>query len=193
MAGAAGVVPPVDLGRHGLVGMYTSGSCAAGYGYFAPGPRAVVFLDLGAATQLGGTLTLTTCGHTASNTVLYVGTGCPSWAVPFNCRVGNDNGGDDAGGGGGGGAGVSGPPCAANAGASTIVLRGVATRNYFVQLGGYLGAPVMSGLGWAYAPPASATASRSGTRSRSRTRSRTASASRTQSRSASGSRSRKRK
>ena len=155
--------------------MYTAGSCAAGYKTFFPGSRLLYALDLGSATPLGGTLTLTTCGHTANNTVLYVGTGCPSWALPFGCLAGNDN--------------AASPACGGNAFASSAAL--VAQQsNYFVQLGGVNGVDVVSGLGWAYAPPQVAgSASVSGSRSRSRTRSRSGS----RTRSHSGSRSRTRK
>ena len=164
--------------------MYTSGWCAAGLGTFYPGARLLYALDLGATTPLGGVLTVTTCGHSANNTVLYVGTGCPAWAQPFGCRAGNDN--------------AAGPACGGNALASTVTLV-AAQPSYYVQLGGFNGEPVVSGLGWSYAPPASAspaaapTASRSASRSRSRSATRSRSGSRTRSRTASRSRSRKAK
>ena len=152
--------------------MYTAGSCATGLGAFYPGPRLLYALFLGAATPLGGVLTLTTCGHTANNTVLYVGTGCPTWALPFNCRAGNDN--------------AAAPGCGANALASTVAI--VATQpTYYVQLGGMNGEAVVSGLAWSYTGASSPTRSGSGSRSRSR------SASGSRSRSRSGSRSRSRK
>jgi len=161
--------------------MYTAGSCAVGYKTFFPGSRLLYALDLGSATPLGGTLTLTTCGHTANNTVLYVGTGCPSWDRPFGCLAGNDN--------------VVSPACSGNAFASSVAL--VAQQsNYYVQLGGVNGVDVVSGLGWAYVPPpvaGSASVSGSRSRSRSASRSRTRSGSRTRSRSGSRSRSRKAK
>ena len=163
--------------------MYTAGSCAAGYKTFFPGSRLLYALDLGSATPLGGTLTLTTCGHSANNTVLYVGTGCPSWDRPFGCLAGNDN--------------AAGPACGGNAFASTVAL--VAQQsNYYVQLGGVNGVDVVSGLGWAYAPPpvagsASKSCSRSRSRSASVSRTRSRSGSRTRSRSGSRSRTRKAK
>jgi hypothetical protein len=205
--GVAGLLPaPVDLGGPaGVGGLYTSGSCARGLSALFPGPRALFFLDLGVGTPLGGTLVVTTCGATANNTVLYVGTGCPSWAVPFACRVGNDDAGDDP-------AAAALPPalggggCPSNRQASTAVLPGVGARAYFIQLGGYLGAPVVSGLAWRYEPPPSGTPSRSATpsgssgvggggggspsRTRTRSRTRSPSRSRTRSRTASPSRSR---
>jgi hypothetical protein len=153
--------------------MYTAGACAAGLGAFFPGARLLYALNLGEDAPLGGTLTLTTCGHTANNTVLYVGTGCPSWALPFSCRAGND----DA---------AAAAACAANARASTLAVTAT-QRVYYVQLGGFGGAPVTSGLAWAYA--AAPSSSGSGTRSRTRSRS----GSRTRSRSGSRSRSRKAK
>ena len=154
--------------------MYTAGSCAAGYKTFFPGSRLLYALDLGSATPLGGTLTLTTCGHTANNTVLYVGTGCPSWALPFGCLAGNDNAAAGACGGG-------------NAFASTVSVTRVDQIIYYLQLGGVSGEHVTSGLAWVYTPPASA----SGSGSRSRSGSRSATPSR--SRSAAGTRSRTRK
>ena len=154
--------------------MYTSGSCAAGYGAFAPGPRLVYLLRLGNATPVGGVLTVSTCGATAADTVLYLGTGCPTWFGSFNCLRGNDNAGD-----------VAGQGCASNGLAST--LRHVAaSRVYYVQVGAAGGGSVVSGLSWSYAlPTPSATASR--------TRSRTATPTRSRTRSATASRSRSRK
>ena len=148
--------------------MYSAGSCASGFRSFYPGSRLVFSLFLGAAALPGGTLTVTTCGRTANDTVLYVGTGCPSWDLPFGCLAGSDNAGGSA--------------CPANAGASAVSL--VATqRTYFVQVGGFNGADVTAGLAWAYAPPP--TPSRSGSRSRAAaSRSRSAAASRSRSRKA---------
>ena len=168
--------------------MYTSGSCTTGLRTFYPGSRLLYVLDLGEAAPLGGTLTLTTCGHTANNTVIYVGTGCPTWALPFGCLAGNDNAGD-------GGAGVTvTATCASNPRASSLTIPGVASRTLHVQLGGYGGAPVVSGLGWNYAPaPASRSASASRSRTRSRTRSASGTRTRSRTRSATRSRSRTRK
>jgi hypothetical protein len=118
--------------------MYTSGSCGAGFRTFYPGARLVYQLSLGDAAPLGGSLTLTTCGATANNTALYVGTGCPRWNDVFGCLVGSD----DAGGG----------ACAGNPLASTVTLA-AAQRAYYVQLGGVGGRAVTAGLRWAYAPP----------------------------------------
>ena len=149
--------------------MYTSGTCSAGFQTFFPWPRLVYALYLDAAAPLGGVLTVTTCGHTANNTVLYVGTGCPTWDRPFGCKAGNDDaGGADS--------------CGSNARAAAVSI--TATQQvYFIQLGGFAGAPVTSGLQWRYAPPAS----RSGSSTRSATRSRSCT------RSPSGTRSRSRK
>jgi hypothetical protein len=169
--GIHGEARPVSTAAFGNVDMYTAGACAAGLTTLFAGPRLVFFLSLGENAPLGGTLTITTCGHSANNPVLYVGTGCPTWTMAFNCRAGNDNAGDE-----GGGA----PACAANPRASTVVVPAVTSRAFFVQLGGFSGAPVTSGLAWDYAgatPSRSAagtpTRSRTTSRSRSRTRSRT--------------------
>jgi hypothetical protein len=176
--GRAGAAPAVDHAAWGLHGMYTNGYCAFGYGTFWAGPRFVYLLNLGESTPLGGTLTVTTCGTTANNTVLYVGTGCPTWAAPFGCLKGNDDAGD-----------VAGQACPTNAAASTVTLRSVSQRTYYVQVAGFAGATVVSGLRWEYVPPP-AQASPSGSRTRTATRSRYPSPtrSRTRTRSRSGSR-----
>ena len=153
--------------------MYTSGTCAAGYGHFAPGSRLVFQLSLGEVIPVGGVLTLSTCGLSANNTVLYLGTGCPTWYGSFNCLVGNDNAGD-----------VAGQTCGASASASTLS-RTVASRVYFVQVGAAAGGSVVSGLRWSYAPPSpSATASRTVAATRTATRTRSATASKSRSRKA---------
>jgi hypothetical protein len=180
LVGLTGVALPLSTASSGQPAMYTAGTCAAGFRAFFPGPRLLYMLSLGSATPLGGTLTLTTCGHTANNTVLYVGTGCPTWDRPFGCLAGNDN--------------AAGPACGGNSFASTVAVA-VAQHILYVQLGGVDGAPVTSGLGWSYAPPRSPapSASASRTRTASRTRSRSGSRTRTRSRTASRSRTRKAK
>ena len=153
--------------------MYTAGTCATGLGAFYPGARLLYVLFLGEATPLGGVLTLSTCGHSANNTVLYVGTGCPTWALPFACKMGNDNAAGTA-------------TCRGNPFASSVSI--VATQlTYYVQLGGLNGAHVMSGLSWSYAGVSSWSSSESRSRSRSQ------SGRRSGSRSGSRSRSRKAK
>ena len=188
LAGTSGTTPPLSTAAAGQPAMYTSGTCATGLRVFFPGSRLLYALDLGERTPLGGTLTITTCGHSANNTVLYVGTGCPSWDRPFGCVAGNDNA----------------AACAVNELSSTLTVTATQTR-YFVQLGGFNSATVVSGLAWSYAPPSrSRSASRTGSGtatqgasaaspSRSRSRSRSTSASRTRSRTASRTRSRKAK
>ena len=147
--------------------MYTVGSCATGLSALYPGPRLLYALFLGAGVPLGGVLSVTTCGHTANDTVLYVGTGCPTLAQLFGCRAGNDN--------------AAGPACGGNDLASSVAVV-VTQSTYFVQLGGNRGAHIASGLAWAYVAPAttsSGSRSRSRSRSGSRTRTRTRSRSRT--------------
>jgi hypothetical protein len=137
LRGTGGSAAPLTTNKHGNTGMYTSGSCTSGFRSFFPGYRLVYALYLGARTPLGGTLTITTCGRTANNTVLYVGTGCPTWSVSYNCLAGADN---DA-------------TCGSNPLASRLVLRNVAQANFFVQLAGYAGETVTSGLAWSYTLP----------------------------------------
>ena len=179
LTGTSGVVPALSTAAFGQPAMYTVGSCATGLGAFYPGARLLYALFLGAGVPLGGVLTLTTCGHTANDTVLYVGVGCPVWAQPFGCRAGNDN--------------AAGPAaCGPNPLASSVSV--VATQpTYYVQLGGMNGATVVSGLGWSYVAPATTSRSASGSRSRTRSRSGSRTRSRSGSRSASRSRSRKAK
>jgi len=153
--------------------MYTSGSCAVGYQSFIPGPRLVFRIILSDVLPLGGTLTLSTCGLTTNNTVLYLGTGCPTWFGAFNCLRGNDD------------AVVGAATCASNPLASTLS-HVASSRIYFVQLGTSSGADVVSGLGWSYVAPRPSPTS-------TRTRSRTASPTRTRSATRSKSRSRKAK
>jgi hypothetical protein len=155
--------------------MYTSGSCDTGFRTFYPGARLVYSLSLGDATSLGGTLTISTCGHTANNTVLYVGTGCPTWALPFGCLVGND----DA------------EACGSNALASTVSITAT-QRTYFIQVGGANGRDVTVGLQWMYMAARSVSGTATRSVSRSRTRSASGSRSRTGSRTGSRSRSRSR-
>ena len=144
-----------------------------GYGSFAPGSRLVYRLSLGASVPLGGLLTLSTCGLTSNNTVLYLGTGCPTWFGSFNCLRGNDN---------------SAAGCAPNALASSLT-HITASSVYFVQVGAAEGGSVVSGLAWSYVlPKPSATASRSRAPSPSRSampcRSRSATLSKSRSRKA---------
>jgi len=190
LAGLVGVAPRVDLSLHGNFGMYTSGMCATGFSTFMSAPRGVYFLSLGPTAAIGGRLTVSTCGHTDDDTVLYVGLGCPTWFSTFQCVVGNDNG-DDVG-----------LPCASNAGASTVSIT-TTSRVYFVQVGGYTGSRVTTGLSWSYSPPQPTPSStrspivlpsRTGspTRTKTRSRTRTATGTRTRSRTATRTRTRSR-
>jgi hypothetical protein len=111
----------------------------------------VFALSLGTTVALGGMLTLSTCGVTHNNTVLYVGTGCPSWDRPFGCLMGSND---------------ATSSCTANPLASTITLT-VTQRNYFIQLGGVDGQNVRSSVRWTYSMP-TRTSTGTGTRSRSR-------------------------
>ena len=171
-SGVSGTFPVASSADAGNAGMYTSGSCAAGYQSFVPGPRLVFRITLSKELPIGGTLTLSTCGLTANDTVLYIGTGCPTWFGSFNCLRGNDDV-------------VGAATCASNPLASTLA-HVASSRIYFVQLGTSSGADVLSGLRWSYVAPRS---SPTGTR----TRSRTASPTRTRSATRSKSRSRKAK
>jgi hypothetical protein len=169
LVGTAGSAPRLSTSSYGNPGMYTSGTCASGFPTFYPGSRLVYSLYLGDDAPLGGTLTVTMCGATADNTVLYVGTGCPTASYSFGCLAGVDDG-------------VA-PPCASNGLASTLKIA-ASQRSYFLQVGGVNGRDVTTGLSWVYAaPPASASRTRTPSRSRTRSRSRSRSASRTGTRS----------
>lgn len=145
---------------------------------FYPGSRLLYSIFLGSLTPLGGVLTLTSCGFTANNTVLYIGTGCPTWDRPFGCVVGNDN---------------AAPVCGSNMLASAVAI--IAQQaTYYVQLGGVNGEHVVSSFQWSYAAPSasgSVTRTRTSSKSRSRSGSRSRTRSSLQSRSRSGSRTRK--
>ena len=152
--------------------MYTSGFCS-GFTAFFPGPRLVYRIALDNGAPLGGTLTLSTCGLTSNNTVLYLGMGCPTWSQPFGCLRGNDDAGD-----------VTGQACASNPRASTISVV-ASTRFFFVQLGASGGADFVSGLSWSYrVASASPTTSRSRSRTTSSTRTRSSTSSKSRSRKA---------
>ena len=117
---------------------------------------------------------MTTCGATTADTVLYLGTGCPTWFGSFNCLRGNDN---------------AAPACGPNALASSLS-HVTASSVYFIQVGAASGGPVVSGLSWSYTLP---TRSATGSRSRVPAPSRSATATRSRSRSATVSKSRSRK
>jgi hypothetical protein len=164
----SGTFPVISSADAGNAGMYTSGSCALGYQTFVPGPRLEYRITLSDALPLGGTLTLSTCGLTSNNTVLYIGTGCPTWFGSFNCLRGND----DA---------VGVATCAGDPLASALS-HITTSRLYFVQVGTASGGEVVSGLSWSYvAPRPSPTSTR--TRSRTMIPTRTRSATRSKSRS----------
>ena len=187
LSGASGTAAAAASASDGNVAMYTSGTCGAGYKSFVNGPRLVFRLMLNETLPLGGNLTLSTCGLTRNNTVLYVGTGCPVTSSSFNCLRGNDDAGSLA--------------CPANSLASQLSL--VAdTRTFFVQVGAWSGADFVSGLSWSYAAPrmsptssrtSTSTSSRTSTSTSSRTRSASLTPTRTRSATASKSRSRKAK
>lgn len=92
-------------------------------------------ITLSDALPLGGILTLSTCRLTTNNTVLYLGTSCPTWFGSFNCLRANDD--------------VTSSACASNPLAS-VLAHVAASRIYFVQLGTSSGAEVVSGLSWSY-------------------------------------------
>lgn len=172
-------MPQLSLAVGGSPALFTTGRCLAGWSTFYSGPHAAYYLDLGAVVPLGGTLTVTTCGASAGNTVLYVGLGCPTSDDNFRCRMGNDNAAD------------AGLACAGgNALASTLLLTAITSRSYFVLLGGYGGMPITSGLSWRYTPP---TVSPSPTRTRTRTPTITRSSTRTRTKTSSRTRTKKRK
>ena len=142
LVGLSGVAPPVSLGAHGL---FSTGSCARGLASIYASPRIVYFVNLGAGAARGGSLVVTTCGRTAADTLLYIGTGCPVGPMTFQCQVGNDNAGDAPGQ----------APCAGNPAASTATIAATTSRFYFIMLGHAPGsAPPVASVAWAYAPPA---------------------------------------
>ena len=102
-------------------------------------PRIVYFLTLGTGVALGGRLVVSTCGRTAGDTLLYIGTGCPVGPITFQCLVGNDDAGDAAGQ----------AACAGNAAASTAIISSATSRFYFIMLGHAPGsAPPVASVTW---------------------------------------------
>lgn len=178
LAGASGSSPPLSTAADGNAGMYTWGACAAGLDVQAASvgvrsSRLVFRLALPPDAPPGGVLTLSTCGGAAAaavDTVLLVGTGCPTWGGAFGCLAGNDNAPPGA------------PGCASSPRASRLSLAlptgSGPGRVFYVQVGGARGANVTAGLAWRYAP-AAASASPTRPASRSRSHSRPPSPSRT--------------
>jgi hypothetical protein len=159
LSGVSGSIAPLSTASSGNPGMYAPGSCASGFRTFSAGSRLVYYLSLGSTAPLGGSLTVSTCGATANDTVVFVGTACPTSSSAFGCLAGNDN--------------TEPVACGSNARASTVRLT-ASQRSFFIQVGGAGGAHVTSGLKWTYtAASASATRSRSVSSSRTATRSRT--------------------
>lgn len=105
------------------------------YGTIAGGGAYLVFrVDLGASTPIGGMLTVTTIGYSDADTVIFLGTSCPSSQASFGCL----NGGDDD------------PVTGATQSITSSQLNATVA---YVLVGGYGGAPVLSGLGWSYVIP----------------------------------------
>ena len=169
LSGTRGSSRVLDSATAGNANMYTSGTCRNGFKTFVPGPRLVFMLSLGPGVTLGGTLNVTTCGLSKNDTTLFIGTGCPTWAVPFACLRGNDDIGDPDN--------YGGRVCGSNRRVSEVSI--VAnSRTYFIQVGN--AAPqqnVVAGISWAYSQPTptttpSFTRSPKGTPSRSNSKSR---------------------
>jgi hypothetical protein len=98
-------------------------------GFRNAGQVAVVRLDLGVDTPLGGSLTVSTCGLSTADTMLYVGAGCPGSDASWGCL------------------GVSDDAC----GSQSMLTIKASARVVFVVVGGYSGAAA-SGVSWSYAP-----------------------------------------
>ena len=136
IVGNSSVAQSSQWGNNGLISGAICGDNS--FSSFYSGPFAVYFLNLGATIRIGGTLVITTCGVTSDNTVLYAGLGCPTSGASFQCLRGNDNVVDE------------GMECSSNPEASTIVLRSVSTRTFYIMVGGFLGRSFSSGLSWEY-------------------------------------------
>lgn len=114
-------------------------SCAAGLKLSRLGRQnvSVYALDLGSDTTLGGTLTLSTGGQSRSDTVLYVGLGCPDSNAAFGCVAANDD-------------------SKFLKSKQSRVAIAAAQRVYYIIVGGWSGDAVRSGLQWDYLPPRTA-------------------------------------
>jgi hypothetical protein len=102
-----------------------------------PGNKHLLGLDMGPGVSPGGTLRGSLCANPLFDTVLFVGTGCPtSWGA-FNVTGANDDG--------------SGNPACGRA--SEVVVTNVTTRTTYWVVGGYNGASGPYTFTWDYAPP----------------------------------------
>ena len=134
---------------------YVGGSCGNGpypTNYTVPpGHSALIALDLGPTAVLGGYLEMDTCVNPYFDTLLFVGTGCPTSYGSFNCLGSNDDAGD----------------VCAGARQSAVMLP-VSTRLLYVLVGGFSAAAAPYTLSWTYTGP-TASPSNAATRSTSRT------------------------
>lgn len=69
-----------------------SPTCSSGSAT-SSGPKLAFMIDLGADTILGSQLIVDTCLTAIGDTVLFVGTGCPTSSASFRCLIANDDAG----------------------------------------------------------------------------------------------------
>lgn len=92
LTGVSGVTPSYVISTVGSTSILggVSPTCATGSGV-SSGAKLAFMIDLGADTVLGAQLTVDTCLTAVGDTVLYVGTGCPSSSASFGCLAANDD------------------------------------------------------------------------------------------------------
>jgi len=94
VSGLSGVSPSYVISNSGstLVLGGVSPTCSSGSAT-SSGPKLAFMIDLGADTILGSQLTVDTCLTAIGDTVLFVGTGCPTSSASFRCLIANDDAG----------------------------------------------------------------------------------------------------
>jgi len=136
-AGTSGVTQSYIISSAGSTSILggISPTCASGSGT-SSGAKLAFMIDLGANTLLTGLLTVDTCLTAIGDTVLYVGTGCPSTTANFRCLSANDDAGSSI--------------CPSDSMASQVRLN-VSTRYVWVVVGNYASSTsASSGIRWWY-------------------------------------------
>jgi hypothetical protein len=125
-----------------------AGTCG-GYSLYANLPKQIYRIDL-SAFLIGGSLTVQNCNST-SDTIIAVGTGCPTDATTFGCLQGADGG------------------CPSGSITPSLVTVAATTRNVYyviVQMWSSGGTSLVTDFSWRYTPPTPSptpTQSRTGT------------------------------
>jgi len=137
LSGVSGVTPSYIISTSGSTSVLggASPTCQSGFGT-SSGAKLAFMIDLGATTVLGSQLTVDTCLTAIGDTVLYVGTGCPSSSASFRCLMANDD--------------IGSILCPSDSMASQVRLN-VSTRYVWAVVGNYASSTTASsGISWYY-------------------------------------------